>query len=76
MALSSYFEVSSVVSWVSSKDRAFGTHLTSISASGREAHVRQAEDVSLVSALLQIISSSLETQAVGLPPPKCLINVP
>lgn len=76
MALSSYFEVSSVASWVSSEDHAFGTHLTSISALGREAHVRQVEDVPLLSALLQIISSSLKTQAVGLPPPKCLINVP
>lgn len=76
MTLSSYFELSSMASWVSSEDHAFGTHLTSISPSGQEARVHQAEDVPLVSALLQIISSSLESQAVGLPPPKGLINVP
>lgn len=76
MTLSSYFELSSVASWVASEDHAFGTHLTSISPSGLEARVCQAEDVPLVSALLQIVSSSFETQAVRLPPPKGLITVP
>lgn len=39
MTLSSYFELSSVASWVSSEDHAFGTHLLSILPSGREACV-------------------------------------
>lgn len=64
MTLSSYFELSSVASWVSSEDHAFGTHLLSILLSGRETCVRQEMCASLVYALLQMISSSLKTQAI------------